>query len=87
MALLLKGIGGSREARLTRHRILVNSKAVYGWIARRPTKAWCTKIDNAVIRHRIPRRTNRGLRMVLEGGNTALGSIITQRQLGIIEQG
>ena len=42
------------------------------------------RIDNAAIRHKIPIRTNRGLIMVLEGGNTALESIINQRQVGMI---
>ena len=84
MAVLLKGIGGTREARLTRHRVLVNPKAAYGWITRRPTKSQMKKLDNMVIRHRIAQRINRGLRMVMEGGNTALESIINQRQVGII---
>ena len=84
MAVLLKGIGGTREAKLTRHRVLVNSKAAYGWVARRPTQYWMRRLDNLAMRTGIASRTNRGLRMVLEGGNTALESIINARQVSMV---
>ena len=83
-ALVLQGVPGTRYQRILRHRIFVVSKAMYGWMAQEPGKAWTTRLDEAVLRFKTPQRANKWLRNILEGSMVAMDVVLAQRRAAIV---